>query len=89
MKKGQAAGPSGQHTERRSIRNSFSWVYFHLQERFQKYCLIQKARHPRFSSCLTCENPGGIVLARSGPDLWVKSQGSEVITPAKPQRRSR
>lgn len=57
-------------------------VLFHLQEHFQKYCLIWKARRPRFSPCLTCENPGGIILARSGPDLWVKSQGSEVITPA-------
>lgn len=79
-------GPSGQHTERRGIRNSFSWVYFsvlfHLQEHFQEYCLIRKARRPHFSPCLTRENPGGIVLTRSGSDLLVKSQGSGVITPA-------
>lgn len=85
MKEGQATGTSGQHTERRGIRSSFSWVYFsvllHLQEHFQRYCLMQKARRARFSPCLTCENPGGIILARSSPDLWVKSQGSEVITP--------
>lgn len=83
----EGLGLSGQHPERRGIRKETPPGYifhciFHLQEHFQKYCLIQKARHPRLSPCLTCENPGGIILAGSGPDLWVKSQGSEVITPA-------